>query len=195
MNRMLIMALVLGFSGHIAHAGEISSAYTEIDFDQRCSIFDSGEDGEEFANLTCDGWRGYPVLVFAGDLRESLFYGFPPEGALPWESFSAFNQTGPKIEWRIETEGTRAAPFATIHRWFVSTDPENSENRTEVLVVSRVGQVEDRKGCVVGLVRATGNPDANVEARRIADERARNFVCGRDQAARIGNVPDFNRSE
>lgn len=195
MNRMLTVAAALVLSGGAGHAGEISSAYTDVDFDQHCSTFESGQDGEEFANMVCDGWRGYPVLVSAGDLRESLFYGYPPEGTLPWESFSAFNRTGPRIEWRIEVQGATSAPFATIHRWFVNTDPDNAEKTTEVLVVSKVGQVEDRQGCVVGLVRATGNPDANAEARKVADESARNFVCGRDQTMRIGNVPDFNRSE
>jgi hypothetical protein len=182
---------------HVVAAGEISSAYTDIDAEKTCSVFSANEEGGEFANLACNGWRGYPVLIYSGDLRESLFYGFPPDGDLApaWESFSAFNSTGAKIEWRIEADGPRATPFATIHRWFISADPENPEKQTEVLVVEKVGQIHERAGCAVGLVLATGNPKANDAAREIADEKARNFICGADQRVVVGDVPDFTRSE
>ncbi len=198
MTRAGIAAIILAGLGQGAAAGEISSAYTDIDTDKTCSIFSTNEEGGEFANLACNGWRGYPVLIYSGDLRESVFYGFPPDGDLApvWESFSAFNSTGPRIEWRIETDGSRAVPFAAIHRWFVSADPENSDKQTEVLVVAKVGQLHERQGCAVGLVVATGNPRANEEARRIADERARNFTCGTDERVIVGDsVPDFTRSE
>ena len=198
MTRAGIAAMVVAGLGQVAAAGEISSAYTDIDAEKTCSIFSANEEGGEFANLACNGWRGYPVLIYSGDLRESVFYGFPPDGDLApaWESFSAFNSTGPRIEWRIETEGSRSVPFAAIHRWFVSADPENPDRQTEVLVVEKVGQMHERDGCAVGLVLATGNPKANEEARRIADDRARNFACGVDQRVVVGDsVPDFSRSE
>lgn len=192
-TRAGIVAVILASLCHAAAAGEISSAYTDIDAEKSCSTFSINEEGGEFANLACNGWQGYPVLIFSGDLRESVFYGFPPEGELPWASFSAFNATGPRIEWRIETDGSRSVPFAAIHRWFVSADPENPERQTEVLVVAKVGQVEKREGCTVGLVLATGNPEANEEARKIADERARNFACGADQPVVVGDpVPHFS---
>jgi hypothetical protein len=198
MTRAGIAAMAVAGLGQVAAAGEISSAYTDIDAEKTCSIFSANEEGGEFANLACNGWRGYPVLIYSGDLRESVFYGFPPDGDLApaWESFSAFNSTGPRIEWRIETDGSRSVPFAAIHRWFVSADPENPDKQTEVLVVEKVGQMHERQGCAVGLVLATGNPQANEEARRIADERARHFSCGVDQRVVVGDsVPDFSRSE
>lgn len=197
MNRTLCATLALLACCGVAVAGEISSAYTDIDTEKSCSVFSANEEGGEFANLACNGWQGYPVLIYSGDLRESLFYGFPPDGDLApaWESFSAFNSTGPKIEWRIETEGPRAVPFAAIHRWFVSADPESPDKQTEVLVVEKVGQIHERAGCAVGLVLATGNPGANDAARKIADEKARTFVCGADQRVVVGEVPDFTRSD
>ena len=182
-----------------ATAGEISSAYTDLDAERDCTTFASAGDGEgEWANLVCSGYRGYPVVIYSGDLRESLFYGFPPGGDLApaWESFSAFNSTGARIEWRIDTDNGRSIPYAAIHRWFVSADPENPDRQTEVLVVEKVGQIGERDGCAVGLVLATGNPKANEEARRIADERVRNFTCGVDQRIVVGDaMPDFSRSE
>ena len=84
-------------------------------------------------------------------------------------------------------------PFATIHRWFVS-DPEDPDKQIEVLVVEKVGQIGERDGCAVGLVLATGNPNANEMARKIADEQARDFACGADERVIVGDpMPEFSR--
>lgn len=178
---------------------EVVSAYTEINIDKDCSVFDVNEEGGEFASFVCPGFKGYPVIIYTGDLRESLFYGFPPGpgGPFVWESFGPFNSAGPKIEWRIDKSNGREIPFATIHRWFVS-DPEDAEKKTEVLVVEKVGQVDARDGCAVGLVVASGNPQANETARKIADEQSRDFACGADERVVVGGnipLPDFDRQE
>jgi 1,4-dihydroxy-2-naphthoyl-CoA synthase len=109
-----------------------------------------------------------------------------------WESFTAFNASTGKVEWRIETDGDVAVPFAAIHRRSVS-NADNPDKSTEVLLVSKVAQPEAREGCTVGVVLATGNPQANDQARRIADEKARAFQCGKDQRVTIGAVPAFGR--
>jgi hypothetical protein len=197
MTRAGIAAVLLAGLCRTASAGEISSAYTDLDAEKDCTTFASAEDGD-WANLVCNGFRGYPVVIHSGDLRESVFYGFPPGGDLApaWESFSAFNSSGARIEWRIETDKGRSIPYAAIHRWFVSADPDNPDRKTEVLVVEKVGQMHERDGCAVGLVLATGNPQANDAARRIADEQARNFACGEDQRVVVGDpMPDFSRNE
>ena len=172
---------------------QIESAYTDIDIAKNCTTFASApeDEGGDWSNSVCDGYKGYPVFINYGDARESLFYGFPPAGDLapPWESFSPFNSTGPKIEWRVAREDGRAVPFATIHRWFVS-DPEDTEQNIEVLVVEKVGQPADRNGCAVAYVMSTGNPNSNEKARDFADRMARDFVCGADQPSiDIGSVP------
>jgi hypothetical protein len=199
MTKAGIAAVLLAGFCHAAAAGEISSAYTDIDAEKDCTTFASAGEGEgDWANLVCSGYRGYPVFIYSGDLRDSVFYGFPPEGDLApaWESFSAFNSTGARIEWRIETDNGRSIPYAAIHRWFVSADTENPDKKTEVLVIEKVGQMHEREGCAVGLVLATGNPQANEAARRIADGRARNFRCGSDRPMVVGEpMPDFSRSE
>jgi hypothetical protein len=181
-----------------ASAAELSSAYTEIDLGRDCSISEIDTEGGESAQFVCPGWRGYPVIVSTGDLRESLFYGFPPSGkALAWESFSAFNSTGPKIEWRIETGAGKSVPIATIHRWFVS-DPEDDAKKTEVLVVEKVGLPGIGDGCAVGMVVASGSPQANETARRIADESARDFACGADEPMLVSGdiaMPAFDREQ
>src|SRR4029453_14993792 len=97
--------------------------------------------------------------------------------------------------WRVSKEGDRVTPFATIHRWFIQ-DGADGEKKSEVLVVAKVGQVKEQDGCAVGLVMATGNPQANDTARKIADEQARGFACGGDERVLVGdNIPEFSRSD
>lgn len=181
---------------HVAYGEEIVSVYTDLDVARDCTTFSVNEEGGDFANLACNGYGGYPVLIYAADLRESIFYGFPKGGDGPvWESFAAFNSAGPKIEWRVARTGDQAIPFATIHRWSVS-DPEDPDKNVEVLVVEKVGQIGEQDGCAVGLVLATGNPQANDTARKIADEQARGFACGGDERVLVGEpMPMFDRQE
>ncbi len=121
------------------------------------------------------------------------YYGFPSDDMTAvWESFSGFNSAGPKIEWRIETKGDIAIPFAVIHRRSIG-NPEDENKPTEVLVVAKVAQPEAHDGCTVGLVLATGNPQANDQARKLADDKARSFACGKDKRVVIGDAPDFGR--
>jgi hypothetical protein len=194
--RLVMTGLLLMLAAGGTRAEEISSAYTDLNTERDCTIFDVNREGGEFANFVCNGYGGYPVLIYSADLRESVYYGFPKAGDPVWESFSAFNEAGPKIEWRVARDGGRTIPFATIHRWFVNDDPENPDKRTEVLVVEKVGQVGEQEGCAVGLVLASGNPKANETARRIADEQARGFACGGDERVLVGEpLPGFDRQE
>jgi len=182
-----------------ASGADMRSEYTDLDEQRDCTLFSASDDETGFGALACAGWKGYPVLIYSGDLRESIFYGFPPSGSEPvWESFSAFNSTSPKIEWRIAREGDAETPVATIHRWVVNDDPEDPESRTEVLVVEKVGQPGEGDGCAIGLVLASGNPKANETARRIADEQALTFTCGADERVLVGGdrpLPDFDQQE
>lgn len=180
----IILALAAAWCGPAAAAG-IASAYTDLDPGRdRAVVAAAGPDDGDGQDLVCAGWRGLPVLLSTADLRSSVFYGFPPAGDRPFQTFAGFNGVGPRIEWRIEGD----TPFAAIHRWTV----EGTEGqRTEMLVVSRVAQLKDRQGCVVGLVTATGHPKANETARRLADERARGFRCGTDGPVESGSPPSF----
>ncbi|MFK0689262.1 hypothetical protein ACFX5Q_13800 [Mesorhizobium sp. IMUNJ 23033] len=192
--RFLLIPLALAGLCQAAHADGISSAYTDLDWKKDCVTYAKAEEGEgDWANLACSGYRGYPVLVAYDDARESLYYGFPSDDMTAvWESFSGFNSAGPKIEWRIETKGDIAIPFAVIHRRSIS-NPEDENKPAEVLVVAKVAQPEAHDGCTVGLVLATGNPQANDQARKLADDKARSFACGKDKRVVIGDAPDFGR--
>ncbi|TGQ50113.1 hypothetical protein EN836_30585 [Mesorhizobium sp. M1C.F.Ca.ET.193.01.1.1] len=192
--RALLIPLGLVALCSAAHAGDISSAYTDLDWKKDCVTYAQAEEGDgDWASLACSGYRGYPVLVGYDDARESVYYGFPSDDMTAvWESFSAFNSSGAKVEWRIETKGDVAIPFAAIHRRSVS-NPENENKPTEVLVVAKVAQPEKHEGCTIGLVLATGNAQANDQARKLADEKAKGFACGKDKREVIGEVPEFGR--
>lgn len=197
--RVPVAVFVLCMTAMSAAAQEIVSAYTDIDTEADCSVFAAAQEGDgDWANLACSGYKGYPVIVYYADARDSVLYGFPPAGDLApvWESFDAFNSFGPRIEWRIEKDGARETPFATIHRWFVS-DPDGGDENIEVLVVEKVGQLHERDGCAVGYVVATGNAGANEKARAIADNQARDFVCGDQPTIEAGSVPvpSFSRGD
>jgi len=197
--RAIFGALVIAAAAMPAVAQEIVSEYTDLVPDRHCSTFAMADDGEgDWASMVCAGYRGYPVIIHYGDLRESIFYGFPPDGDLApaWESFGGFNSTGDRVEWRIERDGGRETPFATIHRWFVE-DGAADGSKVEVLVVEKVGQIQGREGCAIAYVVASGNADANAKARRIADTQARDFACGDQPVIDAGSVPvpEFTRSE
>lgn len=195
MRFLIGLAALLGLTIS-AFASTATSEYTQLDTETDCVVVASSGDGEgDWADLVCPGYKGYPVLLFYSDLRESLFYGFPPEfdRAPDFMSFAGFNRAGPTIEWRMAPRGGSSVPFATIHRWFVA-DPEFPGEDTEVLVVRKVGQLDHRHGCVVGFVVASGNANANEQARRVADDQARDFACGADQPAVLSGsvpLPDF----
>ncbi len=189
-RHVLIVAMMLTVSlSASASAGEIRSEYTKLDAGKDCTVFASAAEGDgDWANLICNGYRGLPVIIQYSDLRESLHYGLPPTGDMAplWESFGSFNSTGPTIEWRIEDGERGPVPFATIHRWTVSG--ANEGDKTQVLVVEKVA-LSPAGGCAVGYVVATGNANANVQARRVADEFARDFICGQDDpVVREGRV-------
>jgi hypothetical protein len=108
------------------------------------------------------------------------------------ETFPGFNDvTKGTIEWRVarKPNGT-SQPFATILRWSVRlTAADDSARNSPVLVVTRLGP---GGVCQVGYVDARANPDANEMARKLADERARNFSCGKDKPEFVGNRSPSN---
>ena len=192
--RFLLIPLAAASLCSAAQAGDISSVYTDLDWKKDCATYAQAGEGEgDWSDLVCSGYRGYPVMIAYDDARESLYYGFPAaDMTAVWESFVGFNSAGPKVEWRVETTGDIAVPFATIQRRSVA-DADGSDKKIDVLVVSKVGQPEEKQGCAVGLVLASGNPDANAAAQKLADEKARSFTCGKDERVTVGAVPAFGR--
>jgi hypothetical protein len=160
-----------------ATAGEISSAYTDLDL-ERCRVVDQSQGEGSWIVLDCPGYGNERVRVAEDDLRVTVSYGKDAETACAaQQTFGHFNSTGPRIEWRLED----GKPFATILRWNESVD----ETTVSWLVVSKYDGAE---ACHVAYVHPA-TPDANGIARAKADELARGFSCSRDTPQVISPSP------
>jgi hypothetical protein len=181
--RCLFLVLSCAISSTIGAAESsypYESFYTKLNLDQDC-IFKKPANEEE-AGMGSSGIcrvKNAPVIYFMeGDLRQSLGFGAPKE----YQSFGQFNHMNATIEWRIAQD----RPYAAIVRFFI----ENSNTKTgmvdkasegQVLVIHRVAENLEDETCIVGLVDAKANRNANVLARKVADELASSFECATDR--------------
>lgn len=168
-------ALAILFSASAAHAVRpIKSLYTALDL-TTCNLI--GEDGG-LRRLRCAGLPGYPVYL--ATRRTQSFVSVGEDGSIR----RAASQTLPAVntifsgrskrttlEWRFVIRDEVHRPFALIARYFT----RQGSRRGEVLVVTRI---TDTEACHVAYIDAVANPNAIVIARRIADDRARQFECG-----------------
>ncbi|MDB5556060.1 MAG: conserved hypothetical signal peptide protein [Rhizobium sp.] len=190
-----------------------TSVYTSAATDKGCvtSGTPTPED-EDMGNvsLKCTGYKDYPFYFNAYDNRESTYFGHLSKQILDGagETFETFNFIGDKIEWRLDDHGV---PRATILRYMIQNlNPDTSEpdkaNEGQVLVISRVGQPGDMTGCITAYVDALENKDANDIARKLADEQAPGFPCGKQEPKFHGktgklsgypvyNYPDLNAAK
>lgn len=192
-----LAGLMLAVSGSVAAADTeagATSAYSTLDWDEGCVV--TGEPAadvpeENWIRLRCDGYGGLPVHVADDSGRMSLSYGHQSDKSRHWNSFASFNEVHDTIEWRLHHIDGEHRPFATIHRWFVSSTGGGSAGgdgeRRAVLVVSTVANTAKGQSCDVGYVDATLTPDANALARDVADTYAPKFDCDQDSALWHGN--------
>ncbi|OCP11051.1 MULTISPECIES: hypothetical protein [unclassified Ensifer] len=186
-GRVALLAMALLSAGP-AIANE--SVYTDIGRDKCKTI---AEEEGMYALMTCPGHADYPVRFKEADIRQSVSFGHLNQRYSDdaFESFIPFNHAGTTVEWRVAKGG---APVATILRWFIeNTDASGASVpalQGQVLVISRVAEKDDGKGCVAGYVDALANPDPNALARKVADEVAPTFRCGIDKPAYHGTRGD-----
>ena len=179
LRRFPVPALVIGalliVSGSPGAAQTVESRYTKTKA-CRTRVLDK----ETGASVSiCPGLGGLVTVVSEDDIRQTVSVGATEAAARREPAASAFfgppSAAGETIEWR--SRGGR--PFALIQRWSVGGDDRETAS---VLVVTRLppGPV-----CHVAYVDARANKDANVLARKVADERAAGFDCAK-QAAVVG---------
>jgi hypothetical protein len=197
MNRLVIplavAILTLAIAPLSTEAAE--SAYTDTKLDTCKDLNPNPEQIEVdmgVASYKCAGYKGYPFYFDEEDVRQITYFGYLSDEILTsaGETFAVFNHIGDKIEWRLDDKGV---PRATILRYIM----ENQNPKTpdldkafygQVLVVSRVGQPDDMTGCVTAYVDALENKDANALARKLADEQAPSFPCGKEKPVFHGKV-------
>jgi hypothetical protein len=144
---------------------------------------------EDSPTRVCRGKATLVVLVSKDDKRETVSVGHNRIEAAKEPAaqtfFGPFNSALPAIEWRLAGNN----PFAMIQRWRIADIVDRTisngggPDAKPLLVVSRLppGGV-----CPVAFVDAEVNPDADELARQAADQIARDFTCGTDQAKVLG---------
>lgn len=182
-----LLALALGnvLVSMPAAAQTIEYVYTK--FDSKQCKHTPGTEEEDYGSWLCPGYKNLRVHLSAGDQRMYVTFGrLTKDNIAGSETFPGFNDVYEgTVEWRIEKfPNGKERPFATILRWNLVTaeDQEKATGPTKpsgrTLVVTRLGPGGT---CHVGYVDAR-TKDANERARKLADERARSFKCGKDKA-------------
>jgi hypothetical protein len=178
-NFPIAAALVVGAGLLVALASpvaaeSIQSHYTSI-AEKACKKIDQAKEGEgDWSSWSCPGRGGYVLLVTEDDLRMTVSVGRTIAEAenepAAKQGFPAFNHAHDTVEWR----SVGGKPFAIIQRWTVGVETA----KHDVLVVTRLppGPV-----CHVAEIDAK-QKDANLHARKVADEKARTFRCKADQS-------------
>ncbi|MEM7301534.1 MAG: hypothetical protein AAF468_10675 [Pseudomonadota bacterium] len=193
MLRILFVVLIASattfFASAAGHAAD--SLYSKLDFDKHCTFEKPASEEEEGmgASGVCR-IPDFPEIHFAeGDLRHSAGFGAPKQ----FESFAQFNSMNNTIEWRFGSDGVA---YAAIVRFFIeninpATGAVDPKRKGQVLVIHRVASGGDKNTCVVGMVDARANENANQLARDVADGDAAIFQCGVDKAKYHGRVGKF----
>ena len=144
---------------------------------------------EDSPTRVCRGRAMLVVLVSKDDKRETVSVGYNRVEAAKEPAaqtfFGPFNSALPAIEWRLAGNN----PFAIIQRWRIADVVDQTMSNgggpdaKPLLVVSRLppGEV-----CPVAYIDAEANSNADELARQAADQMARDFKCGTDQAKVLG---------
>lgn len=173
MFRCLILFALWCFASP-AYAG-YDSAYSDFEPENKalCTVVTPVEPGDEAMSspgFECKGYGDYVVSFAEGDLRSFVSFGKQTgDHCAATQTFGGFNSVGKKIEWRLKD----GIPIATILRWKVAYDPEDSTKEKSWLVVTKL---EDNNSCHMGYVEG-GYPNANEKARWLADTAAEAFSC------------------
>ena len=169
-----------------ANAQTIGSTYTST-APKDCHVSSAGNGVDDSTIRVCPGKAGLEVLVSENDLRETVSVGRSrataarEPAAQIW--FGPFNWTTTTVEWRA-LDGN---PFAIIQRWHIDdSGDQDKHGRPTAKPMLAVTRLPPGPVCHVAYIDVTANPNANELARKAADEIARDFKCGADEAKVIG---------
>jgi hypothetical protein len=178
---------VATFASHAAPQPTVVSSYSSM---AAANCWSEGPGRvEDSPTRVCRGRATFVVLVSKDDKRETVSVGNNRVEAAKEPAaqtfFGPFNSALPTIEWRIAGNN----PFAIIQHWRIADVVDQTISSgggldaKPLLVVSRLppGGV-----CPVAYIDAEANPNANELARQAADQIARDFKCGTDQAKVLG---------
>ncbi len=173
--QIVTLAIFMATIG-VTWANSAESSYTKLDFDKDCIFKTPANEEEEGMGVfgTCNV-RNVPMIHYMeGDLRQSVGFGAKKQ----FQSFGQFNRMNTTIEWR--SGGGR--PYAAIVRFFIEhANNQGQSQEGQVLVVHSVAKTDQDHTCVIGMVDARANPNANLLARQVADTITKSFDCSHDR--------------
>jgi len=153
-----------------AAAGEPSSAYTPFDL-AKCTQVAAPDEYVFEGSWICPGYGGVDIFQSGADARSYAAFGRnPAKHCSARKTFNPFNTALSPIEWRLEN----GKPFAAIERWSIADD-QGGQAGTWLVVTALRGD----ESCPVHYVSGS-YPNANEQARRAADNLARDFDCETD---------------
>jgi hypothetical protein len=195
---LIATSLVVCAAATTANASEFSSNYSryvEEKCDEKVNVYDTSD----HQGYRCTGKNGVPV-IFNPQGHRAAVLGFEPYlnkgmywGENPSANWITYGHEWPKaktndkgevtFEWRVKQVNKEWIPFASIVRfksnYYVGDTAGNGQEyrAEEYLVVTKLG---DNDSCIVGTIHTNGNPNANEEARELADTHVENFDCSKD---------------
>jgi hypothetical protein len=184
----LILATIIALTPFAALGGE--SSYSKLDFKKHCT-FEKPSDDENAGpgvSAICQVGNAPAIYFDEGDLRQSVGFGAPKQ----YRTFGQFNRMNNVIEWRSENGAT----YAAIVRFFIEnsnpdTGSPDKAHLGQVLTINKVAEHQSASTCIVGMVDARANKNANVLARQIADDLATSFQCNIDRPQYHGDRGEF----
>lgn len=164
-----VFAFLLSASAH-AQKQKTISVYTTL-ADTKCKTLELNVEESGYYRGQCWGTAGYKLEVIEGDLRQTVNVIAPNKKKFElnlWTTVSsAFSALGDKAEWRVVTKKGKATPVALIVRFNASENPDNPNQMTSYLVVSKITAKEV---CITDIIKPKLN--ANTEAQKLADDSA-----------------------
>jgi opacity protein-like surface antigen len=154
-----------------ASAQANQSVYTNLDV-KSCKTLEIDNSGSGGSVQQCPGVAGYKLRVLEGDLRQTVVV-IRPNGSKNnldlWTLVGGggFSSVGAKAEWRMKQQNGKPTPVALIIRFNVSTASGDSSKVTSYLTVAKI---TPQQICLTDSVNPS--PNANEEARRLADSAA-----------------------
>ena len=184
----LLFATLLALIPFSAWSGE--SSYSKLDFDNHC-MFEKPSDDENAGpgvSAICRVGDAPAIYFEEGDLRQSVGFGAKKQ----YRTFGQFNRMNNVIEWRRKN----GKPYAAIVRFFIEnsnpdTGSPDKAHLGQVLTINKVAEYENASTCIVGMVDARANKNANALARQVADDLATSFQCNVDRPQYHGNRGEF----